>query len=167
MVQKSKYPEEPRYEKETMPVAKTPQIKLKRVRQNAILPTYGTDGAACFDLYAAEYKSLRPGDTFVIGTGWAFEVPSGYVMRVYPRSGYSVNTKLRLSNCVGTIDSDYRGEVGVILDNISRAQHYEVIEGTRIAQAVIEKLEPRFELVEAGELSSTERGGNGYGSTGA
>ena len=95
----------------------------------------------------------------------AFEIPDGYELQVRPRSGLSAKTKLRVSNSPGTIDSDYRGEVCIILDNISSEESYTINKGERIAQGIISKVEKiTFEEVE--ELSETERGEAGFGSTG-
>ena len=151
------------------------QLKIKQLDYRAQLPVYATTGAACFDLHAIVTHDCMPDETpledmppnlpRVIRTGLAFEIPEGYVMLVYSRSGHGFKNGVRLANCVGVIDSDYRGEVMVKLHNDS-CFAFNVYNGDRIAQAMIIPVQQvQFELVE--ELSSTERGSGGMGSTGA
>lgn len=152
------------------------KLKIQLQHPNAKTPTYGTDGAACFDLYAATVDCFEtssetiPGTTMVIGTGVSFEVPDGFAMLVFSRSGHGFKNYTRLVNCVGVIDSDYRGEVMVKLATESfddcAADPLTISPGDRIAQAMLIQV-PRvtFETVE--QLSLTERGANGFGSTGA
>lgn len=135
-------------------------IKIKRLHPNAIMPTYATEGAAAFDLYACDGCG---GD--VIDTGVAFEIPSGYVMRVYSRSGHGFNYNITLANSVGVIDSDYRGSVEIKLVQVGAGDPLSIKHGDRIAQAIIEPI-PRVEFEWADELSETKRGGGGFGSTG-
>ena len=151
------------------------RVKIKRVK-DVELPKYAKPGDSGFDLVAAEDTIIWPGETKVVPTGLAFEIPPGYELQVRPRSGMTRNTKLRV--VLGTVDSGYRGEVGVLVDNISlkRSLKYDeknqqfvsadIIEkGTRIAQGVIAPvLTAHFE--EADELSDSERGVGGFGSTG-
>ncbi|WP_095021962.1 dUTP diphosphatase [Bacillus thuringiensis] len=152
------------------------RTKIKRVR-DVELPRYAKPGDSGFDLVAAEDVIIKPGETKVIPTGLAFEIPPGYEMQVRPRSGMTRNTKLRV--VLGTVDSGYRGEVGVIVDHImskdlgvrfdKEKQEFvsaSVIEkGTRIAQGVIAPVvTAHFEEVD--ELSDSERGNRGFGSTG-
>lgn len=137
-------------------------INIKKLHPDAIMPTYGTAGAACFDLYARHSKST--GNQTIISTGLAFEIPEGHVMMVYSRSGMGIKQGVRLANCVGVIDSDYRGEVMVAL-HADRDPWPEVRHGDRIAQAMIIPVnQVSFEVVE--ELSSTDRGTGGFGSSG-
>ena len=113
------------------------QVKIKKLHPDAITPTYGTDGAACFDLYAT-YRELVS-DKYpyaTIDTGLCFEVPKDHVMLVFSRSGHGFNHGVRLANCVGVIDSDYRGEVKVKL-TADREGNLSINEGDRIAQAMI------------------------------
>lgn len=107
---------------------------------------------------------IPPGETRVISAGFKMELPSGYEMQIRPRSGNSAKTKLRIANSPGTIDSDFRGNVGVIIDNIGE---YPIIifHGDRIAQGVIQKV-PKVNITQVNDLSETERGENGFGSTG-
>ncbi|MGH0641396.1 dUTP diphosphatase [Bacillus cereus group sp. BfR-BA-01423] len=143
------------------------RVKIKRVK-DVELPRYAKPGDSGFDLVAAEDTIIWPGETKVVQTGLAFEIPPGYELQVRPRSGMTRNTKLRV--VLGTVDSGYRGEVGVLVDNTERPislnmQAHVIEKGTRIAQGVIAPvITAHFE--EADELSHSERGTNGYGSTG-
>lgn len=144
------------------------QVNVKKLHESALLPAYATAGAACFDLHAClpDGAALSTLDhpTVFLPTGLAFEIPEGYVMRIYSRSGHGFKENTRLANCVGVIDSDYRGEVVVKLtrDDSGSLMFFH---GDRIAQAEIAPvLRVGFEEVE--ELSETERGANGLGSTG-
>ena len=94
-------------------------IKVEKLYENVVLPEYKTSGAAAFDFESLVDVIINPNETKIIPTGLAFEIPEGYELQVRPRSGLSAKTKLRVSNSPGTIDSDYRGEVCIILDNIS------------------------------------------------
>lgn len=141
-------------------------VKVKRLREDAVIPKFATIGAACFDLVALDSASFYGPEIGpkAMGTGLAFEVPAGHVMLIFARSGIATHCGLRPANCVGVIDSDYRGEVIVQL-HADRIGMTNVTHGTRIAQAMIIKL-PEYELVEADTLSDTERGSGGFGSTG-
>ncbi|QWH63932.1 deoxyuridine 5'-triphosphate nucleotidohydrolase (plasmid) [Bacillus mycoides] len=165
------------------------RVKIKRLK-DVELPRYAREFDAGFDLVAAEDVIIKPGETKVIPTGLAFELPPGYEMQIRPRSGMSRKTKLRV--VLGTIDSGYRGEVGVIADNASIIEYvsqprfatgilagdndfnvtkpikYETIlisKGDRIAQGVIAPVEIAH-FVEVDELSVSDRGVGGFGSTG-
>ncbi len=143
------------------------RVKIKRVK-DVELPRYAKPGDSGFDLVAAEDTIIWPGKTKVVPTGLAFEIPPGYELQVRPRSGMTRNTKLRV--VLGTVDSGYRGEVGVLVDNterpISLNMKAHVIEkGTRIAQGIIAPVITAH-FVEVDELSNSERGTDGYGSTG-
>jgi dUTP pyrophosphatase len=147
------------------------RLKLKRLTETAKLPIYATDGAACFDLHAdiAERILLSPieipgGGSAIIATGLAFEIPRGYCVRVYSRSGHGFNYGVRLANSVGIIDSDYRGEVFVKLHNDHRLP-FVVRHGDRIAQAELAMV-IRAQFDESESLSETARGAGGLGSTG-
>lgn len=145
-------------------------LKIKRLDERAILPMYQTAGAACFDLHAllpaAEYVLVNHQRPVTIRTGLSFEVPQGYVMMIYSRSGHGFNHDTRLSNCVGVIDSDFRGEVNVRLAADGRHDGLGVMHGHRIAQAMLVPV-TQWQIVEVNELSTTARGEGGYGSTGA
>ena len=141
-------------------------IRVKKLRSNAVLPTYGSGEAAGADLYACleEAVVVEPGRTAWIPTGIAMEIPKGCAGLVYARSGLACKKGLAPANKVGVIDSDYRGEITVVLHNHgSEAQT--VSSGERIAQMVITPvLTPAYE--EAEDLSDTDRGQGGFGSTG-
>ncbi len=145
------------------------QIKVKREDERAVIPKYSTQGAACFDIVAIDDGSPHPKDyhAAIYETGLSFEVPTGFVMLIFSRSGHGFNQATRLSNCVGVIDSDYRGTVKVSLRLDASGDHRcaKLRAGDRIAQAMILPL-PVIELVEAGELSETARGDGGFGHTG-
>lgn len=147
-----------------------PPAKLKlgvlRTHTEAVMPQYQSDGAACFDLHAVESAAIAPGIACTVGTGLAFDIPDGWVLLVYSRSGHGFKNGVRLANCVGVIDPDYIGEVRVRLHNDSRGV-FIVNKGDRIAQAVLQRAE-QVNLVELQVITkSTERGCNGLGSTGA
>ena len=141
-------------------------IKYKVLNELAKEPTRGSEYAAGYDLYAATDReiSLFPHITQLIGTGLAFELPDGYFGAVYARSGLASKKGLRPANCVGVVDSDYRGEVMIALHNDS--DHIMTIDaGERIAQLVLMPyVNMTFEQVE--ELNTTNRGEGGFGSTG-
>lgn len=140
-------------------------LKIKKLNDAARLPTRGTKGAACFDLYATEDVFIGSGDTKAVPTGLAFEVPEGYCMTIYSRS--SSFAKLGLTIVPLIVDSDYRGEAMVFARYEERYPGYRLIKrGDRIAQFKIEKL-VETDLMAVSELSETERGTGGYGSTGA
>ena len=130
------------------------------------LPSYRTAGAAGLDLEAALEAPivLKPGQRRLIPTGLCLEIPPGYEGQVRPRSGLALKHGIGMVNAPGTIDSDYRGEVGVLMINHGE-EPFEVTPGARIAQLVICPV-VQAELVEVESLSSTERAGGGYGSTG-
>ncbi len=141
-------------------------IRVKRLREGAILPTYGSAGAAGADLYACleEPVTIAPGETAWIPTGLALEVPKGYAGLVYARSSLGAKRGLAPANKVGVIDSDYRGEIRVVL--LNHGQVSQTIEnGERVAQFLITPvLTPGYEVAE--ELSDTARNTGGFGSTG-
>lgn len=149
-------------------------LKIKKLHPSARMPEYATSGAACFDLYAATVNGhqhigdiVYPGHPAKVGLGLAFEVPQGYKMQILPRSGLAF--KHGVQAFAGTIDSDYRGEVVVLLECNYLGEDdppFRINPGDRVAQACLVQV-PRvtFEVVE--ELSDTDRGAGGFGSTGA
>lgn len=142
------------------------QVRVKKLNERAILPTYGSAEAAGADLYAClqEAVSVQPGETVWIPTGLALEVPKGCAGLVYARSSLGTKRGLAPANKVGVIDSDYRGEIRVVLLNHSK-QVQTIEHGERIAQFLITPvLTPVY--VETEELSDTGRGTGGFGSTG-
>lgn len=149
-----------------------PQIKIKRLTPDAKLPFRGSDGAAAWDITALDVKNnvvLTQGATrqpraWWVTTGLAVEIPSGYCMKIYPRSGLAVNNFLRLANNVAIIDSDYRGEIKLRMIADEGGQFIEPKAGMVIAQAPIEKVES-VTWKEVDQLSETARGDGGFGST--
>lgn len=143
------------------------KIKIKKLNNNAIIPTHGTDSAAGYDLYACIDKdsvTILPGETEKIGTGLVMEMPNNYYASINARSGLATKRGLRPANCVGIIDPDYRGEIIVALYNDSNVKQT-VYNEDRIAQLIIEeRINAEFEEVD--ELSDTSRGSGGFGSTG-
>lgn len=144
----------------------TADVRIKKLNEKAVIPTYGTEFSAGADLYACldEAVTLAPGETKLIKTGLAMEVPVGYAGLIYARSGLATKKGLAPANKVGVVDADYRGEVMVALHNHSLVEAT-VEPGERIAQMVIAPfLTANF--VVADELCETVRGAGGFGSTG-
>ncbi|MCR5452070.1 MAG: dUTP diphosphatase [Lachnospiraceae bacterium] len=141
-------------------------IEIKKLTETAMLPTRGSAFAAGYDLCAdiSSELNIAPGETKLIGTGLAAAIPTGYFGGIYARSGLSAKEGLRPANCVGVIDSDYRGEIKVALHNDSDKERT-VVPGQRIAQLIIQAFE-EVSFKETDTLSDTERGEGGYGSTG-
>ncbi|MEN3038269.1 MAG: dUTP diphosphatase [Candidatus Kryptonium sp.] len=144
------------------------KIKITRLRQNhdLPLPKYATEGSAGMDLYADVDSEvvLKPGEIALIPTGIAIELPLGYEAQIRPRSGLAINHGITLLNTPGTIDSDYRGEIKIILVNLGKKE-FTIKRGDRIAQMVISKY-AKVEWEEVRELNSTKRGVGGFGHTG-
>ncbi|MCR8938768.1 deoxyuridine 5'-triphosphate nucleotidohydrolase [Brevibacillus laterosporus] len=185
-------------------------VKIKRLHPDAVIPQYATAGSAGFDLVAVEDVAISPGETWKVPLGLAFEIPEGFVMLVCMRSGIAYNTELRQPNGIGIIDSDYRGEVAMMFDNIWKnepffaydeegraivtdyriedecpsteylrtisgeqvrqwrdypAGTYLIRKGDRVAQGLILPV-MQAQFIVADELSETERGVGGFGSTG-
>lgn len=136
-------------------------VKFKKLHPDATVPTYGTEHAAAFDLYALEATTAA--NRAVIKTGLAFEIPKGYAMFIKPRSGLAFNQGIEAFQ--GTIDSDYRGEVKVLLTTSDTEQDITVAKGDRIAQAIVIPV-PMITFQETSELSDTSRGAQGFGHTG-
>ena len=128
------------------------------------LPVYATEGAAGMDVLAAEDVMLAPGARHAVATGLAVAIPSGFELQVRPRSGLALKHGISVPNAPGTIDSDYRGEVKVILINHG-AEPFEVLRGDRIAQLVLAPV-TRASWLKVEELDETARGEGGFGSTG-
>ncbi len=144
------------------------KLKIKRLHRNAVIPRYATPGSACFDLHSInEDTVLSESNPLIFDTGLAFEIPKDHVMLVFSRSGHGFNSDVRLANCVGVIDSDYRDEVKVKLSKDQSLQWggFVVRQYDRIAQAMVIPVE-QVKFVLCDELSATERLG-GLGSTGA
>ncbi|MGK6320581.1 dUTP diphosphatase [Sphingomonas sp. DT-204] len=142
------------------------RIALKRLPHGEDLPppAYATDGAAGMDVVAAEALTLAPGQRHAVATGFAMAIPPGYEVQVRPRSGLALRHGVTCLNTPGTIDSDYRGEVKVILANLGDAP-FTIARGDRIAQLVPAPVQPAM-LDEVTSLDETARGDGGFGSTG-
>ncbi len=141
-------------------------VRVKKLHPNAVLPTYGSQEAAGADLYAClqEAVTVEPGEVFWVPTGIALEVPKGCAGLVYARSSMGAKRGLAPANKVGVIDSDYRGEIRVVLLNHSK-EPQTIQPGERVAQFIITPvLQPAYE--EVAELTDTDRGAGGFGSTG-
>lgn len=145
------------------------EVKFKKLKPNAIIPTYAKDGDVGMDLYSCmDYeKRLYRGERFLVPTGLAIELPKGYEAQVRPRSGLSIKNGLTVLNAPATIDEGFRGEIMIILINLdfNGEPYFQVEHGQRLAQLVIKPFE-QAEVVEVSELSQSERGENGLGSTG-
>lgn len=166
-------------------------VKIKRLSEDAVIPKYAHEYDAGFDLVAAEDVLILPDETKIVPTGLAIALPPGYEAQIRPRSGITVKTKLRVQ--LGTIDSGYNGEIGIIVDNTAQRYTkmegedalifatnglieeyvsspelhgtYQIRKGDRLAQAVINRIEQaQFQVVE--ELDETQRGAGGFGSSG-
>lgn len=149
-------------------------LKTQKTHPDAVLPVYGSGGAGCFDLIAVEVNggkdavNVLSGALVLCNIGLAFEIPVGHVMLIFSRSGHGFKNAVRLSNCVGVIDSDYRGTVLVKLTMDASAEYrpMQIKPGDRVAQAmIVPSPYVHFELAE--QLGETERGDGGFGSTGA
>lgn len=139
-------------------------VKVKKLYREAILPTYAKQGDAGLDLHSSHSFDLMPGERALVKTGIAIELPEGLEMQIRPRSGLAVKYGITVLNAPGTIDSGYRGEIGVILYNASK-ESFRVTEGDAIAQGVIASY-VSVNLIEADELIDSERGVGGFGHTG-
>ncbi|MED4783458.1 deoxyuridine 5'-triphosphate nucleotidohydrolase [Brevibacillus choshinensis] len=170
-------------------------VNIQMLHPDAAIPKYETEGAAGFDLVAVEEVIIGPGETKTVSLGIAFEIPPGWEIQIRPRSGISSKTKLRQSNSVGTIDSDYRGEVKMIFDNTNKRPEvlnskntgafmakslknevvrtevacvegsYIIKKGDRVAQGILARV-PKAKFQEVTKLNSTKRGAGGFGHTG-
>jgi len=140
------------------------QIKFKKLYPDAIVPKQMRAGDSGLDIYAYEDAVLQPLKTCLVKTGVSVEIPINYEGQVRPRSGLAINHGITVLNTPGTIDSNYRGEICVILINLSEKE-YIVKKNDRIAQLVITAL-PQITVIENEELSDTERGSKGFGSSG-
>lgn len=144
------------------------QVLIKKLFDDVVLPAFQTDGAAGADCMAyfkdGKPVTLLPGERAYIPFGWAAAVPFGYEMQVRPRSGLALKRGISLTNSPGTVDSDFRGEVGAIVHNLG-TDSFSINHGDRIAQIVIAAV-PAIRYVAVTELPETERGSSGFGSTG-
>lgn len=148
------------------------ELKIKKVAEDVILPTYSTEGAGAFDIRAYDLSvpvDMVNGLEYRFRTGLMMEIPKGWSLLIIPRSGLGTNYGIRIKNTVGLIDSDYRGEVSVTLSRdmfgVDHNKSLVINNGDRIAQGVLIQT-PQFKIVEVDELSETKRGTGGFGSTG-
>jgi dUTP pyrophosphatase len=139
-------------------------VAVRRLRPDAVLPRQAYEGDAGMDLAACEALTIAPGERAVVGTGIAVEIPDGYAGFVQPRSGLAARNGIGVVNSPGLIDSGYRGELRVVLLNTDRNHSFEVAPGMRIAQLVVAPV-ASVRLVEVDELTASERGSRGFGSS--
>lgn len=140
------------------------KIKIKKLNENAKIPTRGSDYAAGYDLYSTADYTIKSGETVKVGTGLSIALPEGTFGAIFARSGLATKQGLRPANCVGVCDSDYRGEYIVALHNDSDTNQ-DIKCGDRIAQLIVMEY-PIIDIEEVEELSETNRGDGGFGSTG-
>lgn len=143
------------------------EVRIKKLDEKAVIPSYGSEYAAGFDLYAVldEDVTIKSGETYLVHTGLAMEIPIGYAGMIFARSGLATKKGLAPANKVGVVDSDYRGEVMVALHNHSLEDQV-ISHGERIAQMVIMPFY-KADFLEVDELNDTTRGSGGFGSTGS
>ncbi len=142
----------------------TVQVRVKRLTPDAKIPKAAKAGDVAFDLYSVIDHEIKQGERYAVPTGIAVEIPPGYEGQVRPRSGLALKEGITVLNAPGTIDSGYRGEVKAIMINHSDAS-FQITKGMRISQLAIRPV-PKVTFVEVNELSDTERGEGGFGSTG-
>jgi len=142
-----------------------PELPVRRLRPDLLLPAYAHPGDAGADLCAAEDVVLPPGGRATVGTGLAVAVPDGHAAFVHPRSGLAARHGITVVNAPGTVDAGYRGEVRVVLLNTDRHEPFTVRRGDRIAQLVVQPV-TRVRFLDVQELPPTPRGEGGFGSTG-
>jgi dUTP pyrophosphatase len=142
-------------------------LKVKRIHPDAKIPAYASDEASGMDVCSVEDVTINPLERKLVKTGLIFDIPKGHEIQVRPRSGLAAKYGITVLNTPGTIDSDYRGEVKIILYNSDKDNPYQIKVGDRIAQLVSGKVERANVEETTGELSETQRGSGGFGSTGA
>jgi len=140
------------------------KIKIKKIKENAIIPSYAHEDDAGVDLYSTEDYVLNPSQRVLVSTGIRIAIPLGYEGQTRPKSGLALNYGISICNSPGTIDSGYRGEVRVIVINHGN-EEFKIIKGMKIAQMIFNKVE-KAEFEEVEELDDTKRGEGGFGSTG-
>jgi dUTP pyrophosphatase len=140
-------------------------VKVKKLDPYAIIPTKAHSTDACMDLYAIEPVVFRPGEVKYVRSGLAFEIPEGYYIEVKPRSGLASKQQLIILNSPAIIDSDYRGEVMIFMKNLKDTNSVVINKGDRYAQMSLKKIID-FDFEEVDELTGTERGTGGFGSSG-
>jgi dUTP pyrophosphatase len=139
-------------------------VRVQKLTPDAKMPQAAHENDAAYDLYSAVDYELKPGERYAVPTGIAIEIPAGYEGQVRPRSGLAAKEGVTVLNTPGTIDSGYRGEVKTIMINLGD-RTFKITKGMRISQLAIRPV-PEVEFIEVDELSDTERGEDGFGSTG-
>ncbi len=140
------------------------KIKIQKIHPNALIPEYQTEGSSGFDLHAVEEVVIKPHGVGLVRIGICLSLEVGYELQVRTRSGLALNHQVVVLNSPGTVDNDYRGEIKVILANLSD-KDFKVQVGDRIAQGVVQKTY-KAEFIECERLDETSRGSGGFGSTG-
>ena len=140
------------------------EIKVKKINPDAIIPKYAHERDAGFDLYSVENYEINFRERVLVKTGLQVEIPRGYEMQIRPKSGLALKSGISVLNTPGTVDSGYRGEIGVILINHG-SEIYAVKKGEKVAQVILNKIE-KVLIVETENLSESSRGEGGFGSTG-
>ncbi|WQX31337.1 dUTP diphosphatase [Helicobacter pylori] len=140
------------------------KIKIQKIHPNALIPKYQTEGSSGFDLHAVEEVTIKPHSVGLVKIGICLSLEVGYELQVRTRSGLALNHQVMVLNSPGTVDNDYRGEMKVILANLSD-KDFKVQVGDRIAQGVVQKTY-KAEFIECERLDETSRGSGGFGSTG-
>ncbi|MFP6296346.1 dUTP diphosphatase [Helicobacter pylori] len=140
------------------------KIKIQKIHPNALIPKYQTEGSSGFDLHAVEEVMIKPHSVGLVKIGICLSLEAGYELQVRTRSGLALNHQVVVLNSPGTVDNDYRGEIKVILANLSD-KDFKVQVGDRIAQGVVQKTY-KAEFIECERLDETSRGSGGFGSTG-
>ncbi|WRC39736.1 dUTP diphosphatase [Helicobacter pylori] len=140
------------------------KIKIQKIHPNALIPKYQTEGSSGFDLHAVEEVMIKPYSVGLVKIGICLSLEAGYELQVRTRSGLALNHQVMVLNSPGTVDNDYRGEIKVILANLSD-KDFKVQVGDRIAQGVVQKTY-KAEFIECERLDETSRGSGGFGSTG-
>ncbi|GAA9564992.1 dUTP diphosphatase [Helicobacter pylori] len=140
------------------------KIKIQKIHTNALIPKYQTEGSSGFDLHAVEEVTIKPHSVGLVRIGICLSLEAGYELQVRTRSGLALNHQVMVLNSPGTVDNDYRGEIKVILANLSD-KDFKVQVGDRIAQGVVQKTY-KAEFIECERLDETSRGSGGFGSTG-
>ncbi|OPG66178.1 deoxyuridine 5'-triphosphate nucleotidohydrolase [Helicobacter pylori] len=140
------------------------KIKIQKIHPNALIPEYQTEGSSGFDLHAVEEVTIKPHGVGLVRIGICLSLEVGYELQVRTRSGLALNHQVMVLNSPGTVDNDYRGEIKVILANLSD-KDFKVQVGDRIAQGVVQKTY-KAEFIECERLDETSRGSGGFGSTG-
>jgi dUTP pyrophosphatase len=140
------------------------KFKVKKLKENAIIPKYANPGDAGMDFFSTEKYFLKSGERTLVSTGIQVEFPHGYELQIRPRSGLALKKGISLVNTPGTIDAGYRGEIGIIIINHGK-EDFEINPGDKIAQGVLNKVE-FADIEEVSELGESERGSGGFGSSG-